>query len=633
MARRTINQWNGGISNNSRSGPQNSWRFAKHLNIYTDDDSVSLNPIPAKVSSTTVVGLGYWMVDCYPWSTDKYGYDSGGNIYKITSSDVFTLDRSGATIANGAAGQGMQSIDNGLYYATDTTIGRKYPLSGTPAYDDDFLSDGVNNLDLSVTASGNTYTPPVAIAETAANLLEFTPTKDPLAIISVYVTSKGTGNWTITVHDDLNNNMGSGTISNASLTNSAMNDFTMSSPIRINIGQTYHFHVTSTVADGTLRTGTASDLSTAQYSTYFGILIGDPAFHAMGRHTNGTGGTLVIANANYFAEYVPGVSYDPNKIEIIPGYEIRYFVYENEFIVGMAWKGNSPDDFEDGMAFYWDGIQPYYNFKKPITGGLPNTGTNYKNRIFSVLGSNGTMTLGTEPFRTIQPMPLLGYGKKVEAAPGAITTWQNRVHLGMGINSDDEDIYQGVYEFGNNSDRAVSYTSVSSEVLNFGYTISTGDNQGTTMAIGCVQAFGEAFYIWWKSEAGTYGVDKVTKTNNPAATGSYESLIDNYSSDGSGNLYPAPQKLKEAQRIVMYYDTLPTGCTVTPKYRLDGATAWVTSSEPGTAGSTFCILDINERYYEIEYGYDLAATTSYPRIIGFYYEFLPLEGERDTPHG
>lgn len=633
MARKEITKFSGGIASNSKSGLQNSFRFAKHLNIYTDDDSITLNPIPIKVSGSIVTDLVKWMVDVNPYATDKYATDASGNIYKITSSEVWTQDRTGATIGNGAAGQGLCGFANALYYSTSTTIGRNYPLNGTPAYNDDFLSDGVNNLDLSVTASGQTYAIPTSISEASTGLRTIIPTTDPLKTVAVYVTAKGTGNWTVTVHDSNNNSIGTSTIANASLTNGAMNSFNLSTPARINIGLSYHFHVTSSVNDGTLQTSVSNDLSTAQYNTYFGILIGDASYHDIKQHTNGANGTIVIANANYFAEYTMAGAYSPNKIAILPGYNIRYFVRENEFLVGMAWKGTAIDGFEDGMAFYWDGISPYYNYSKPITGGLPNASVNYKNRIMSVLGSSGVITMGTEPFRTIQPMPLLANGKKIEVLPGAMTTWQNRAHIGFGANTDDSSIYQGVYEFGNQSDRAISYTSVSTEVLNFGYTISTGDEQSTTMQIGCVAPFGKDMYIGWKSASSTFGVDKVSKTNNPASTGSYESLIDDDIIDQQGNIISAPQKLKEALRITVYYDVLPTGCTITPKYRINRTASWTTGTgtDIGIAGSNYCIMDISQRYFEIEYGFDIVATTGYPLISGFLFELDPLLGERDTP--
>lgn len=641
---KVIAQFNGGISQNSKSGLPNSVRFAKNLNIYSDDDSVSLNPIPVKVSGAVVVDLIKWMTDVFPSSTDKYAVGDQGNIYKITSSEVWSLDRSGATVGHGAAGQGLGYLPDAMYYATATTLGRKNTLSGTPTYDDDVISNGVDNVDVSVTASGQTYTTPAAISETATNEFIFQGvnilTKDPIKAIALFVTSKGTGDWTITLHDSLNNTLGTATIVNASLTNGAMNTFTFATPLRINLGSINHIHVTSTVANGTLQTSTLNDLSTAQLTTYFGILIGDTQYHPIAQHTNGVNGTIVIGNGNYIAELTSDASstssvggYLPNKIEITPGYNIRFFARQDEMIIAFAWKGTTVGAYEDGKMFFWDGISPYYNSSLPVTSGSPNAAINFKNRILAVLGTNAHLTLNTQPFNLIQPAPLLTPGTSIEVLPGAITTWQNRAHIGIGANSTDgTGVHQGVYEFGNQSDRSISYTSVSSEVLNLGYIISTGDELSVNMKIGCVYGQGTAMYISWQSDAFTYGVDKVTKNNNPAATGIYESLIDdNTIIPGTFQFSPAPQKQKEAKRLTIKYNTLPVGCTVTPKYKIDRG-SWVlgTGSQIGIAGTTECEMQINARYYEIEYGFELAATVNYPIITGIYYSFNPLIGERNN---
>lgn len=625
----------GGISQNSKSGLPFSFRFAKNLNIYTDNDSITLNPKLIKVSGSIVTDLVTWMTDVYPSSTDKYAVGDTGNIYKITSGEVWTLDRSGVTIGNGAAGQGIGYLPDAMWYATATTLGYKYPLMGTPSYNDDVFTNGVDNLDINDNSTAaNTYTTPVAISETTANEAFFTPTKDPLKTISLYIVSKGTGNVTVTVHDVLNNNLGSATIANASLTNAAYNDFTPTTPIRNNIGSELHFHVTSTVADATVQTVTASNLNAPKFKTLFGILISDTQFHPIIQHTDGTNGTLVVGNSNYMAVITAVGSYNPNKIEVTPGYSIRYFARENEFIVAFAWKGTSVGAFEEGKAFYWDGISPYYNFSIPVTSGSPNAGINFKNRILSVLGTNAHLTIETQPFKLIQPAPLLANGQTIEVLPGAMGVWQNRAQIGLGANSTDTTgVYQGVYEFGTQSDKAVSYTSVSSEVLNLSYTISTGDVQGSTMKIGCVYPQGLAMYVSWKSQAGTYGVDKVTKTNDPASSGSFESLIDSDTiNPKTGQFEQAPQKQKEARRLTIKYNTLPAGCTVTPKYKIDRASTWTygTGAQIGIAGTIECEMQINQRYYEIEYGYDLTATVNYPLITGMYYSFNALITERNN---
>lgn len=111
-------------------------------------------------------------------------------------------------------------------------------------------------------AYSNTYTPPTSISEAAANKKSFTPTKTAILKVAVYVVAKGTGIWTLTLHDSSNNVLGSDSILNANLTNSAFNYFNV--PYTWT-GGTLHFHVTSTVADGTLKCNTSSDLSTCSF--------------------------------------------------------------------------------------------------------------------------------------------------------------------------------------------------------------------------------------------------------------------------------------------------------------------------------------------------------------------------------
>ncbi|MGH7746070.1 MAG: LamG-like jellyroll fold domain-containing protein, partial [Candidatus Dormibacteria bacterium] len=54
------------------------------------------------------------------------------------------------------------------------------------------------DIDQSYTTTGHTYTLLTSISESAANKLTFTPTLDPQKSIAFDVSSKGTGNWTVT---------------------------------------------------------------------------------------------------------------------------------------------------------------------------------------------------------------------------------------------------------------------------------------------------------------------------------------------------------------------------------------------------------------------------------------------------
>src|SRR5258708_2781616 len=384
----TQNNFSGGISQNSKTGLPNAARFTRNLAIYEDIDSVTLTPKPIKDSASTVVDLVKWMIDAAPYEAARYAAGDSGKIYRIAS-NTWSVDQ---TVASGSpAGQGLVMLLDGLYYATSTTIGRKFSLSsGSGTYNDDFFTDGTQNLDANVVASGNTYTTPTTIGEGATAKATWKPAFDPLKTVLVYVTAKGTGNWTLTVHDSANNVIGSATIANASLTNGAMNSFVFSTPLRIVIGQTYHFHVTSTVADGTLQTGTVSDLSTAQYQTLFGILIADSNFHPMIQHTNGVAGIFIVGNEHYLGTY-DTITYNPNKITLEPGYKVRALAKIDEMVAAFCWKGTNIDSFEYGRVYFWDGVAPYYNFSRELTEGSPNAAINSKNRLFMVAGSSGTM--------------------------------------------------------------------------------------------------------------------------------------------------------------------------------------------------------------------------------------------------
>ncbi len=510
-------------------------------------------------------------------------------------------------------------------------MGVKGLLDGTPTYNDDLIGNGTNNKDQingTTGGTGQSYTTLTSISETAANLFTFTPTVDPVKSIDITVIAKGTGNWTLTLHDSLNNVIGTKTTTNANITAGAVNNFQFATAARVNVPtQIYHVHVTSTVADGTINVKTAGSLATAAFQTYFQPLIADADYHPMYPWSNGTSPLLVIGNNQYLATY-DGVTMNPCKITLAPGYKVRLFTQESEFLVAMAWKGTNIDDYETGIAYYWDGIAPLVNYAKPITAGSPNASINFKNRIFSILGSNGEMALGTEPFRSIQFAPKLTKGKKVEVLPRAIGIWRRRVLFGYSNSDDNTNMEQGIYEFGNQSDRAITYTSVSTEVLNYSYQISTGTAISNTLKIGAIYPRGKDLYYSWKDNT-TYGVDKVSNTNNPAATGSWESLIIDQGIDISGQIASLPQKTKKAIKMVVTFATLPTGCTVVPKYRIERAASFTlgTAEAVGVAGQTRAEFQINKRYREIEIGFDLTATVNYPFITGVYLEYDPLVGE------
>lgn len=608
----TITDFSGSIATTSeKKDIPFSARFIKGLNPFEDPSYLVPFPKPTKVSGTVVENLPKWMIDTSPWDTNRWAYDEAGNIYKETSGGTWTKDRATATIGNGAAGQGMLAFNDYFYYTTSTTIGRNGLLSGTSAYNDDFLSDGTLNLDQSLDTSGNTYTIPTSISEAATARQTFVPTRDPLKRVQILVATKGTGNWTVTVHDANNVSIGTKTVASADITGSADNNFDFATPLRLIIGNSYHFHVTVSTGTSTVTTTTASDLETVDYHTFFGILVADTNFHPLIDFDDGSTGIVVVGNERYLGVWDED-TYNPNKIIFPPGFKCWSLTKDQEFVVAGCFKGDSLNTAEEARLFFWDGISPTLNFSRAISMGAPSALHNSKGRLIGVYGTSGEVYLGSEPFQRIQEVPKLARGKLVETFPGAITDWQGLTILGFGANTDDgSSMEQGAYAWGHRDDKLP-------EVLAYLGPITTGTTQATTLEIGMVKGFGKDLYIGWRDNT-TYGVDKIIKTDNPVTAGSWESLIfDN------GN----PKKEKLSYKLVITFGALASGETVTPKTKIDRASSFTTGTTVSTVGATSAEVLLNKRFKEIEIGFDWVTSTTFLKITGIEFYFNDLSEER-----
>jgi hypothetical protein len=585
----TLQLFEGGLTPQEKRGIAGSARFIKNLNPHEDDSYLIPSVKAAKVSGSTVTGLVKWAVDGSPWNDNRYFYDSDGNIYKETSEGVWSVQRSGATIGDSAAGQGLTVFDNALFYATSTKIGRLNFRSN--AHADSFLYTDYDQSD--GTGTSDTYTVQTTISEAATHKRAFTPEVDPVAAIEVFIETKGTGDWTLTVHDSLNNVMVEKTLANGSIFGNEWETFRFDTPMRITINDPeYHFHLTSTVADGTVIVATSSDFSTANYATKYNALI-DTEYHPMTEFLN----FMVIGNERYLA-YWDVISYNPNQLTFGPQYKVRSLTKIDEYLVIGCWRGSDIDDEDLGRLYFWDGISPTFNFFKDVPMGVVNALTSSKNRLLGVYGSSGKIYLGIEEFMQIGKVPKLGRGKKIEVLPGAITNWQGLTAIGMGANTDDATgVEQGVYLFG-------SQDNSHPEVITLAHTISTGTTQGTSLEIGCVEAFGADMYIGWKDDT-TYGVDKVSKTGDPSTSGVWESLIFD-----KGN----PKKEGLAEKVIVTFEPLKDGESITPKYKIDRAASFTDGTEIDTVGETSAEILLDARFKEFEWGFEVATGTTFPKI-------------------
>lgn len=151
---------------------------------------------------------------------------------------------------------------------TDTTFTGKTAEKVRPVLQAVTSTDNIDQSADTGAAYANTYTPATTITDTAPNTRTFVPTKQHGAKIAVYVVTKGTGDLNLRLHDSSHTAIFTATLYNSAQTNyktfsTGWNYFDI--PMNFTIGNTYHFHVYSTVADTTIKCNTAGDLSTCSF--------------------------------------------------------------------------------------------------------------------------------------------------------------------------------------------------------------------------------------------------------------------------------------------------------------------------------------------------------------------------------
>lgn len=603
-----LNNTSGGITTlSSKAGIDNSARFMQNVNIFEDPNFLTNSKKTTKVSGSTVDDLVHWIEDGSPWSTNRYFYAANGKIFQETSAASWSSLRT----VSGGAGEGLLVHNDSLLYALATNIGRYWPLSSSPSFEDDITVWWLaTDLQISGGGTGATdYTTQTSIMEGATHRQTFTPDQDPIASVVIDVDAVGTGDWTVTIHDINNNSLGSKTIVNGSMSTGDVT-FTFDSVIRVIPNESYHFHVTTTVADGGVDTSSNNDLEAAEFTINFNALV-DADFHPMANFFGG----WAIGNERYigFFDNVNG-NYDATAVILDPGFEVRALYTYEEYLVAEAYKGQTFEEAESARRYFWDGIAITFNFFEDLKVS-PNAATSYKNQLVGVYGNMGAVYEGSKPqTKVTDRVPKLARGKKVEVYPGAIDEYEERLVIGYSALTDDSALEQGVYEYGRQTDAF-------NNVLSFPYTISTGTTSGTSLKIGSVRGIGTDLYIGWRDDS-TYGVDKVALGDSASASGSWESrTFDN----GDAN------KTKQAIKLEITFEALTSNQTVTPKYDIN-RTGTFTTGTAATSGDTEANLFINSNFKEIDFGYNFASSSNtFIKITGinFIFEDNQEEGEEE----
>lgn len=303
----------GGWSVGKKIGIKNSQAFTEAFDFRKNPSQMSVLPSPTREDNGVVRDL----IQNEVITSDGtiYAIGSLGAFYKRTPSAIWSKE---ADIGVGTYGLDYRRDTNAIYAPTTKHVSLYNNVSstnGSAAMYMSFYGPSYSTLDNSSTVGFNvaayqapgttSYTPPTSIVENQANTRYFQSDIEPLQRISVFANTKGTGNWTVTVHDGNNNNLGSATVSNANLVANTWNDFVFTNQIRIYVApnaRTYHIHVTSTVADGALSTSSVNDLSACALEVWADRLVQtNNGMHPMDRFLQ----YEIFGNGNYVSAWEP----------------------------------------------------------------------------------------------------------------------------------------------------------------------------------------------------------------------------------------------------------------------------------------------------------------------------------------
>lgn len=651
----------GGASIDPKLAIANSFYYSQSLDFRSKPSQMSVLPAPRQLSgnlSDTILAMDQDL------NGVRWGVGSKGNIYRISTSDVISTEA--VLTENGSAGLLYNQVTDQLYIPGQTKVSM-YGQTTTgnpfqPNFGQDVFAQSVStaagctqlfnvntlNYDLGLRSAATlTYNVPLALSESPVDQCPFSPDIEPGYSIKVHIVAKGTGNWTLTLHDSSNNSLAATTVSNANLTSGIYNEFVFGKQVRVlvaaggNYGAAnYHYHLTSTVADGTAQVVTANDLSTCDFQWYaYRMVQTNNGWHPTAsffvQTGSGSGQALCIGNGNYLSTYNFAQDNNPTNTQWIrhqlvfkAGYEVCGLTTNNQYLVIAVERRSKTAgrNLQDGALYFWSGTTSAPDFVIDIPMGAPYGLYSFNNvTYFACAGSlfawSGGQTVIKVRQLAYQNTDYLNAVDTTIVNPNMFTSRYNLLMMGYPSSSTNPNINYGVWSWG-----AVELTFPNSYGLS--YTLSNGFLNNTSpisnLTIGTCCNFVDTMYMSWSyTDAGAvthYGLDILDNFSAAATTATWRSLI----YDG-GSRYQE----KLATRYKVSFTSLPDGCLVTPFYSLDRG-ADVVSVGPGISGSTNALMDINTRFHEIQYGFTItcaANTTTPPTITGVTMEIDPDTAE------
>lgn len=654
------NYFQGGVTIDPKLGIPNSFYYSQGLDFRSKPSQMSVLPAPRQLTSSLSDNILAMDQDL---NGVRWGVGSNGKVYRIDNSNNI---ESVATLSeNGSAGLYYNQVTDQLYIPGQTKVSLYGQVTtgnvGQPSFQGDIFAQSVSvapgctqlydsvtlNYDLGLrSAATGSYNVPLLISEMPTSQCPFSPDIEPGYSIKAWIINKGTGNWTLTLHDSLNNPLASVTVSNTNLVSGAYNEFAFGKQVRVlvaaggNYGAAnYHFHLTSTVADGTAQVVAAGDLSTCNFLWYaYRLVQTNNGWHPTALFAvqtgSGSGTALCIGNGQYLSTYNFGNDASPansqwvrHQLVFKTGYEVCGITTNNQYLViAVERRSKTPGrSFQDGALYFWDGTTSAPSFVIDIPMGAPYSLQTFNNiTYFACAGSlfawSGGQTVIKVRQLAYQNTDYLGASDRTIGNPNMFTSRYNLLMMGYPSSTTNINVKYGVWSWG-----SVELTFPNSYGLS--YTLSNGLVNNTATAnlqIGSIYNFVDTMYMSWQytdtNGVTKYGLDILDNFSAASPTASWQSLV----YDGG-----ARYKQKFVTRLKVSFAPLPAGVTITPNYTLDRGSL-VAGSTIGATGSTNALIDINKRFHEIQYGFVITCPTGLtnpPIITGVTLEIDPTSAE------
>ena len=687
-----LNSFIGGQAIDFKYGIANSFQSSQALDFRQKASQMSVLPGMRALSTNTPD-----MITCMVQDPNgvRYGTGTAGNIYRINASGV--LSTIGQLTSNGAAGIAYNQQSDQLYIpgqqdvslygqvtrgsgptlrpgqfgvSASTAVGTVDIFDQTTgAYDIPrnnvqtaaaTVGGGINlnNYKANVTNTlTGTYVLPTTISEVIGQFSPFIPDIEPFYSVAVYVTTIGSGDWTLTMHDSLNNVLGAVTITHANIV-VGWNNFVFSVPgiraipngFATAQAAGYHFHLTSSSAADTAAVATinAGDLTGCNMLLFaYRLVQTNNGWHP----TTIFGQFLCIGNGPYLSTYTfnndgntnnatsgtHGSGWDRHALSLDYGYEVCGLSVNNQYLVIAAEKRSTTTNksYQDGYLYFWDGQNTNFNFKIEIPMGAPYSLQTINNVTYficagSLFAWGGGQQVIKVRYLAYQNTDYLGVTDNTIVNPNMLDVRYNLLMIGYPSVTTNPTINFGIYSWGAvelTYPNSFGYSYAPSIASTVGQNFSTSNN----MQLGMIKNFVDTMYMSWQyTDAGAvvhYGIDILDNTSTPAANFSWQSLI----WDG-GVRY----KKKKALRYRINFLPLPAGTMITANYTIDRGTT--ISADPATGvlyqanpGDTAITVEINNgRCKELQWGLTgvcASTATTAPTITGITMEVDPLEDE------